>query len=507
MPAFFLAGFALGPDDALDFPIVGHQAGLMHTTRLRRGTRLAYGFGLSAEGIKNNAFNLFLLFYYERIAGLDGMLVGLALLLALCVDAVTDPVVGVWSDGWKSKLGRRHPFMYASALPLALCYMAVFMPPAGLSQTALFFWLLMFAVGTRFSMTLFAIPHQTLVAELTSDYDERTTLQSLRTVFAWIFGLANAALAYMVFLAAGLDKAAGYTPFAIFGATAMLIATLVSARGTQRAALETQPDPDSVRTIPFSEVMHQIRVALASPAYRAVVLAGVFLFVGFGVGENLGNYINTFFWGFTPRQIFIFILIIFIAALSVLLTARRLSGRFGKRNVGMICGLVYATTLPTVILLKLAGILPPPGSRSLLFLLCIAVYVGYSAIILGMTMIGSMIADVTDEHELRTGVRQEGLLYSANTLLYKAASGVGVFGAGIVVKIAGIPPGASPGTVSIEVVRNLGLLSMGITVVFGLGMAWSFRHYRLGRVRHSEIVAALEANRTSTGALRGAASA
>jgi Na+/melibiose symporter-like transporter len=124
-----------------------------------------------------------------------------------------------------------------------------------------------------------------------------------------------------------------------------------------------------------------------------------------------------------------------------------------------------------------------------------------------MTMIGSMIADVTDEHELRTGVRQEGLLYSANTLLYKAASGVGVFGAGIVVKIAGIPPGASPGTVSIEVVRNLGLLSMGVTVVFGLGMAWSFRHYRLGRVRHSEIVAALEENRTSTGALRGAASA
>jgi len=138
MPAFFLAGFALGPDDALDFPIVGHQAGLMHTTRLRRGTRLAYGFGLSAEGIKNNAFNLFLLFYYERIAGLDAMLVGLALLLALCVDAVTDPVVGVWSDGWKSKLGRRHPFMYASALPLALCYMAVFHATSGFKPNSAF---------------------------------------------------------------------------------------------------------------------------------------------------------------------------------------------------------------------------------------------------------------------------------------------------------------------------------------------------------------------------------
>jgi GPH family glycoside/pentoside/hexuronide:cation symporter len=86
-------------------------------------------------------------------------------------------------------------------------------------------------------MTLFVVPHQTLVAELTSDADERTTLQSLRTVFAWIFGLVNAALAYVVFLAAGLDKAAGYLPFAIFGATVMLVSTLVSARGTQRESL------------------------------------------------------------------------------------------------------------------------------------------------------------------------------------------------------------------------------------------------------------------------------
>ena len=329
----------------------------MQTSRLGKGTRLAYGFGLSAEGIKNNALNVFLLFYYERVAGLDPVLVGLALLLALCVDAVTDPVVGVWSDGWKSKLGRRHPFMYASSIPLAICYMAVFMPPGGLSQAALFVWLLAFSIGTRFSMTLFAIPHQTLVAELTSDYNERTTLQSLRTVFSWIFGLTNAALAYVVFLAAGLDKAAGYTPFAIFGATTMLVATLLSARGTQRAALEAKTALDAVQPIPLRQVFGQIRVALASPAYRAAVLAGVFLFVGFGVGENLGNYINTYFWGFSPQQIFIFILIIFVASLGVLLLARPFSARFGKRNVGIACGLIYATALPSVIMLKLNGLL------------------------------------------------------------------------------------------------------------------------------------------------------
>ncbi len=476
----------------------------MAKAKLSGGTRLAYGFGLAAAGIKANAFNVFLLFYYERVAGLDPILIGFALLLALCVDAVTDPLVGVWSDGWKSKLGRRHPFMYASALPLAFCYMAVFMPPDAMSQTALFLWLLTFAIGTRFSMTLFVIPHQTLVAELTSDCDERTTLQSLRTVFAWIFGLANAALAYVVFLAAGLDQAAGYTPFAIFGATVMLVATLVSARGTQRAALETQPDTDAVKAIPLRQVLGQIRVALESSAYRATVIAGIFLFVGFGIAENLGNYIYTYFWGFTPRQIFGFILVIVVASFGVLLTARKLSARFGKRKVGMVCGLIHASAFPSLILLKLGGFLPPTGSTALLLMIGVAVYVGYSAIIMSMTMIGAMIADITDEHELRTGARQEGLLYSANMLLDKAASGVGVFGASIVVKIASIPAGASRDTVSPHVIQNLGLISMGIAVVFGLGMAWSFSRYRLSREQHGDIVLELERSRTLREAIRAA---
>ncbi|MCE2487022.1 MAG: MFS transporter, partial [Desulfurellaceae bacterium] len=147
--------------------------------RLSHRVKIAYGFGLSAEGIKTNAFTLFLLFYYQQIVGLDPGLCGVALFVALLIDAVTDPAVGVWSDGFRSRLGRRHPFMYAAGLPLAVCFVAVFLPPRGLSQAGLFAWLLGSASATRFAMTLFAIPHQALVAELTQDYDERTSLQTL----------------------------------------------------------------------------------------------------------------------------------------------------------------------------------------------------------------------------------------------------------------------------------------------------------------------------------------
>ena len=84
--------------------------------------KLAYGLGSAAYGIKDNGFAYFLLLFYGTVVGLEPALAGTALLIALLVDAVSDPVVGYWSDNTRSRLGRRHPFMYASAIPVALCY-------------------------------------------------------------------------------------------------------------------------------------------------------------------------------------------------------------------------------------------------------------------------------------------------------------------------------------------------------------------------------------------------
>ena len=114
-------------------------------------TRLFYGVGSVAEGTKNTAFNVFLLFYYNAVLGLSGTLTGAAIFVALCVDAFTDPLMGSISDNTHSRWGRRHPFMYASALPMAICFYLVFNPPA-LEPTGLFVWLCVFAIGVRVSI-------------------------------------------------------------------------------------------------------------------------------------------------------------------------------------------------------------------------------------------------------------------------------------------------------------------------------------------------------------------
>jgi len=105
------------------------------------GIKLAYATGRAAESIKVRAFDTFLFFYYVQVLGLSGSRSGLALGIAMVFDAITDPVAGWISDGWRSRWGRRHPFMLAAPIPLAVCFYLLFIPPADLSQWQLFAWL------------------------------------------------------------------------------------------------------------------------------------------------------------------------------------------------------------------------------------------------------------------------------------------------------------------------------------------------------------------------------
>src|SRR5262245_57568906 len=107
----------------------GERRCAVEVGRLGFGTKLVYGIGQAAEGLKNTAFGIFLLFYYNQALGLPGTLAGIALGASLLVDAFVDPLVGSISDNFRSKYGRRHPFMYAAILPMSIGFYLLFSPP------------------------------------------------------------------------------------------------------------------------------------------------------------------------------------------------------------------------------------------------------------------------------------------------------------------------------------------------------------------------------------------
>ena len=157
-------------------------------------------------------------------------MVGVALGIALIFDAVTDPLAGSLSDNWHSRLGRRHPFMYASAIPLGITFFFLFNPPAGLSETWLFVWVLVLSVLTRTAMTLYHVPHIALGAEMTENYQERTLLVSFRQFFGTFGGIFAVYIGFQYFFAATPEYENGgqfnpdaYAPYAIFLAVLMVI--------------------------------------------------------------------------------------------------------------------------------------------------------------------------------------------------------------------------------------------------------------------------------------------
>src|SRR5262245_7203206 len=93
-------------------------------------TKLAFGVGSVGEGTMYVAFNTWNMLFYNQVLGLPASLAGLAATVGLVLDACLEPVIATMSDRWRSGLGRRHPFIYASAIPLALSMYCMYSPPA-----------------------------------------------------------------------------------------------------------------------------------------------------------------------------------------------------------------------------------------------------------------------------------------------------------------------------------------------------------------------------------------
>ena len=126
----------------------------------------SYAVGNVPFSVKEAAFANFVVFYYTQVNGLSGSLAGLAMFFALTWDAISDPVVGSWSDNFRSRWGRRHPLLVAGALPTTVLFLALFAPPQGMSEMGIFAWLLGVSILLRTTLTVYFVPYTAMGAEL-----------------------------------------------------------------------------------------------------------------------------------------------------------------------------------------------------------------------------------------------------------------------------------------------------------------------------------------------------
>ena len=445
--------------------------------------RWIYGLGAAAYGVKDNGFSYFLLFYYNQVLGLPGTYAGIAILIAMMFDAVSDPLVGVWSDNTHSRLGRRHPFMYASAVPVALAYLAIWNPPE-LSEFMLFIYLTISCVLVRFFITLYEIPSSAIVAELTEDYDERTRLLSYRYMMGWCGGLFMAMLNWGVFMVAfGTTSATTFQVYGSLGAMIMFLAILGSSWGLHQYIpyLHAPPQRESYQIL---QLVKDLKVTLANRNFLALFLAGLFAAVGSGVATNFDTYIVTHFWEIPPDKWRWVICSLFLSALIPIVTAPYLTKKLDKKRAAMTIYPFQICFAALPFILRLTGWFPENSSPWVYPLIWAHTLINVMVIVMFGIVQSSMLADVVEHSQVSTGRREEGLFFASRSFAQKATSGIGAFIAGIALDIISFPRGAAMGTVDADTVWNLGVIYGPVLMLFYFLALGCISFYQITRRGH-----------------------
>ena len=437
------------------------------------GRKVAYGFGSVAFGVKSNGFDYFFLIFYSQVMGVSAYLVSLALMIALIVDALSDPLIGYLSDNTRSRWGRRHPFMYAAAIPASVAYYFVWNPPAGLQGDALFPYIVTLAILVRTLITVYEIPSSSLVAEMSDDYDERTSMLSYRYFFGWTGGTLMGAFATIFILVPtatisnGMFNVEGHGQVGAIAATVIFLAIMISALGTHKMIPDLKPPPPA-RQMSVGLIYREVFETLASRSFLALFLAALFGAVASGVSTTLSFYFSTFFWGFTTEQIGLISLSVVISALIAFFISPFISKRLGKKRGAITIGLMAFTVAPAPIFLRLLGLMPENGDPALFPLVLSIIVVDVALIIAYQTLSASMIADLVEEAEIKTQRRTEGVFFASVTFVRKVTQGIGAAVAGVLLTISQFPVGATPDQVPESVLTTFGWLY--VPVIFGLWM-------------------------------------
>lgn len=457
------------------------------TNSLPTKTKILYGFGSIAYGIKDNGFGAFLLFYYNQVIGLRADLVSLAIALALIIDAFIDPLIGRMTDRTRTRIGRRHPWLYSSAIPIALTWILLWHPPHA-SEAVLFFYLFGCASLVRISLSLNEVPGLAMLPELSSDYHDRTSIARYRYLFGWGAGLSIMALSYGLFLrpnaeySVGLLNRDGYSSYAIFGSALMAFAVLVAASATHKRVVSAYHRSHAQLETP--ETFKQMFKALSFKPFLLLLFAGVFAFTNQGIVFALNTYLLPHVWGIDQQGLLYFAMCLFIAAIIAFLSVNSISQRFGKAPSACICTLIAMTLGTLPYWLRMLGLFPEPGSSMLIPSLFTLMILATAASICVMILTTSLMADVTDAYYHEHGSRSEGVFASGVWFMQKTVGALGILFAGLIITIVQLPKGATPGEVDITIIDEMALIYATTTIVIGLFGAWAFTLFPLTQADH-----------------------
>ena len=387
--------------------------------------KLGYGLGDTASNFFFQFFNIFLLYYYTDIFGLDPAAVGVMFIATKVIDAISDPLMGVIADRTNSRWGKFRPYLLWVAIPYGVLGYAMFANP-DLSQNGKLIYAYVTYTLMMLAYTAINIPYSALMGVISPSSLERTSVSSYRFICAfsaaWLIGTFVTPLKNNL---GGGDEAEG------FRLTMMLFAGLsIALFWVTFATTRERVKPMQTK----SDLKLDFKAMLHNGPWIALFLAAIFTLMNVAVRNGAIMYYFKYYVGDDGTAILlifdktaVFMSLGLFAMVGGIACTRLLAARYGKRKLMIILTLLNALSM------ALFFIIPPDQY----WLMVIVNMIG--TFIVGPTpaLVWAMYADTADYGEWKSGRRTTGLVFSALQFAQKLGLAVGAGLSGIILSLFG----------------------------------------------------------------------
>ena len=435
--------------------------------------KLAWGIGGVTDNIMANSLNMLGQQIYILSLGLNPIWMLWALSIPRIWDAFIDPIIGNLSDNTRSRWGRRRPFIVFGAVLSAVTFAAVCMPPTALTQNALFWFFLIMSMAYYLGYAIFIIPRNALGIELSTDPAERTRVQVWNAFFGSVIGLG---MPFMYKLATYLGKIFAAPGDAkpeltgiryvgvIFGVAVLVSGFIPAIFCRERAEVQAQ------EKIP---ILPALKWTLCNYPFLLLSAAIVLILAGIFIADPFTLYIHMFhicrgnkdLYGTLYAYSGMFYAVMGLLALPL---APWLGARLGKKNT------LLAAEALTVIGYLSTWIMFTPSHPWLMLIPPLIMCPGLTSI---WILSASMMCEICDLDELKTGLRREGMFGAVFSLVFKAGLAAFTCLSGYIIIKAGIPKDIAQFTPTPQALTNLRVIYIAIpTILFGLAflLTWMF---------------------------------
>ncbi len=453
---------------------------------LPRLTKIIYGTGDWGMATFNTLRQIFYAIFLTDVVGLDPRLASFAALIGVLWDAINDPLVGTISDKVRSKWGRRRPFLLFFAIPYGLAFLALWWAPPWKSQIWLMIHVMLaYALSDTFQ-TLVIVPFHALTPEITSDYDERTSLAGYRMFFNFIASIVTAVAAPMIVdatMAGGGTQQQGYVIVAaLFGASAVIPYLLIFFTVREKSSAERPPEMVSFKATlrtAWQNIPFRYATALYMLNWVTFDLIGVALpyFLVYWIAQ--GNLLATVPGIGMPIESVVLGAML-VTSVIVLPFWTWLAYRIGKRKA-------YIIAIGFWVILLLALNFVPPQQYTLVIVMSVLIGISVSA---AHVLPDAIFPDVIDWDELRTGERHEGVYYGAKNFIRKLTTAVAIFVALQVLGWLGykVPPeGVTQFTQPESAILGIRILTGPVGALLLIGVMVVAWFYPLDRKQHDRV--------------------